>query len=338
MKRVGVIGVFVVLAFLLLASVVSAQDATPESTPEATELAVPEATLPPGALLDFPGPGAYTVQVKQGDLPRSYGVYIPEAYATLGEPAPLVVVLHAAAGTGTLAEQHTGFDSLADENGFIVAYPDGINGFWNDGRPVDPRVDMTVSDTAYIAGVIAFLGTKLSLDPARVYLTGYSMGGMMAIRAGCELGDQIAAVASVASNMPEYAQPFCNSSPPLSMLFLVGTDDHSVPWVGQPGNGTGYMSATNSLSYWSDHNHCADDPVEIALDDANPQDGTRVIVSRHEVCDANTEVDLYGIYFGGHTWPGRPNPLGVDPGLVSRDIDGTAVIWEFFNQHSRETE
>src|SRR5690606_17680731 len=105
------------------------------------------------------------------------GVYIPEAYAHAQTSVPLVVVMHGANGNGLIMEQHTGFSTLADEHGFIVAYPDGVNGFWNDGRPVDPRINPDISDSIYIAGMINFLSTKLSIDTTRVYLTGYSMGG-----------------------------------------------------------------------------------------------------------------------------------------------------------------
>ena len=152
------------------------QEPTAEATTEATEEPTPEATatatVAPGVMLDFPGPGGYTVQVTQSDIDRAYGVYIPEAYANAEAPVPLVIVMHGASGNGLIMEQHVGFSALADEHGFIVAYPDGVNGFWNDGRPIDQRINPDISDSLFIAGMINFLGTKLSIDTSRVYLTG----------------------------------------------------------------------------------------------------------------------------------------------------------------------
>lgn len=305
---------------------------TSEATAETTEPA-PVATVPPGALLDFPGPGGYTVQVTQAGIDRAYGVYIPEAYADAEESVPLVIVMHGASGNGLITEQHTGFSALADEHGFIVAYPDGVNGFWNDGRPVDPRINPDISDSIYIAGMINFLKTKLSIDLTRVYLTGYSMGGMMSIRGGCELSDQIAAFASVASTMPEYANVFCENSPPIPAMFLIGTDDQSIPWGGVPRQGSGYLSALNTVAYWAAHNSC-NEAAQSFLPNTDTEDGTLVTVTHYTDCANDADVILYGIVFGGHTWPGHPNPLGIDPGLVTNDIDGTQVIWDFFSQHA----
>lgn len=309
-------------------------DPTAETTPEVTDEPTPVATVPPGALLDFPGPGGYTVQVTQSGIDRAYGVYIPESYADAQESVPLVIVMHGAGGNGLLAEQHTGFSKLADEYSFIVAYPDGVNGFWNDGRPIDPRINPDISDSIYIVGMINFLKTKLSIDTTRVYLTGYSMGGMMAVRGGCELSDQIAAFASVASTMPEYSNVFCENSAPVPAMFLIGTDDVSIPWAGVGRQGSGYLSAVNTVRYWADHNGCTDTAAQSVLPDTDPSDGTLVTVTQHQECADDAEVILYGIVFGGHTWPGHPSPLGIDPGIVTNDIDGTRVIWEFFSRHA----
>ena len=69
---------------------------------------------------------------------RSYRLHVPEGYRET-ETVPLVVVVHGAFSTSAEFEQHTGFSELADREGFIVAYPDGIGilGFlqhWNAGH------------------------------------------------------------------------------------------------------------------------------------------------------------------------------------------------------------
>ena len=56
---------------------------------------------------------------------RSYRLHVPEGYRET-ETVPLVVVVHGAFSTSAEFEQHTGFSELADREGFIVAYPDGI--------------------------------------------------------------------------------------------------------------------------------------------------------------------------------------------------------------------
>jgi polyhydroxybutyrate depolymerase len=45
-------------------------------------------------------------------------------------------------------------------------------------------------------------------------------------------------------------------------------------------------------------------------------------------------VILYGIYGGGHTWPGSPFDAPFELGLTSMDINATETIWAFFEAHS----
>src|SRR5579872_2189199 len=68
-----------------------------------------------------------------GGHQRRYAVYVP---ADLMPGAPLVIVMHGGGGDGPYMRMSTGFefDMLADANGFVVAYPDGIDRGWNTCR------------------------------------------------------------------------------------------------------------------------------------------------------------------------------------------------------------
>ncbi|NMD03070.1 MAG: phospholipase, partial [Bacteroidales bacterium] len=49
-----------------------------------------------------------------------------------------------------------------------------------------------------------------------------------------------------------------------------------------------------------------------------------------------TEVILYAVEGGGHTWPGGFQYLPAwIIGKTSRDIDANEVIWAFFKRHSK---
>src|SRR5258706_3882458 len=140
----------VLVMLLLLAGVAAAQDATPEITPpeataeathiettaEATSEATPEATPEATASVRFEVAGSYTVRQPVGDanLHRQYTVHVPAKYFEAEKPAPLLIILHGAGGTGQGIESWSGFDGLSDKEGFLVAYPDAINSAWNDGR------------------------------------------------------------------------------------------------------------------------------------------------------------------------------------------------------------
>jgi polyhydroxybutyrate depolymerase len=66
---------------------------------------------------------------------RSYYAYIPSSYDGQ-ESVPLMIALHPFASSGRGMAALTDFDTFAEENGFIVVYPDSLGFRWNDGRPL----------------------------------------------------------------------------------------------------------------------------------------------------------------------------------------------------------
>jgi polyhydroxybutyrate depolymerase len=304
-------------------------ESTTEANVEPTAEATAESTLPPGAFADFPGPGSYTVRQPYADIERSYRVYIPERYSDEGDPVPLLIVMHGAGGDGASAEAMTGFNTLAEAENFIAVYPNGVNNAWNDGRQGDPRIS-NIDDVRFLSDVVEFMGRSLNIDPQRVYATGYSMGGMMAFRLGCERPDLFAAVGSVASTMPYYLLDRCDGTAPIPVIVFHGTDDRVVPWTGIS---NAYLSAGQTIGYWGDHNACTGDfPIE-NMPDADPTDHTQVL--RQALTECAADMVLYGVFWGGHTWPGHPINPALQLGQTSLDVDASAVIWEFFEAHER---
>jgi polyhydroxybutyrate depolymerase len=302
---------------------------TSEATIEVTLEATAEATAPPGAYLDFPGAGSYTVRLPYGDIERSYRVYIPEGYSDEGAGSALVIVMHGAGGNGATTETLTRFNALADTDPFVVVYPDGINNAWNDGREGDPRVGDT-DDVHFLSDIVSFMGNSLNIDPLRVYATGYSMGGMMAYRLGCERPDLFAAVGSVASTMPYYLVERCNDTQPIPLIVFHGTDDRVIPWTGI---GNAYLSAAQTIGYWANHNGCTGDFTIDNMPDADPTDHTQVM--RQVMTECAADMVLYGVFWGGHTWPGHPLNPALQLGQTSMDVDASALQWEFFKAHLR---
>ena len=66
-------------------------------------------------------------------LERTYEFYAPISIKA-DQPTSLVIALHGGGGRGHGIRGLTQFDSLADEKGFLVVYPDGLNHQWNDSR------------------------------------------------------------------------------------------------------------------------------------------------------------------------------------------------------------
>ena len=96
-----------------------------------------------------------------------------------------MVALHP--GTGAAAsgmETLTGYDALAEEKGFVVAYPDSQNGGWHIGCCTAER--RSADDLEFIDAMIEHLISTANVDPRRVYVTGFSVGAYMAYRMACE--------------------------------------------------------------------------------------------------------------------------------------------------------
>lgn len=112
---------------------------------------------------------------------RDYLVYIPSGRS--GQTLPLVVMLH---GCGQTAEDFaagTGMNLLAEELGFLVAYPEQTTGFslnrcWNWYRPGDQVRGK--GEPAIINGLTRDIVRNFPVDRKRVFIAGLSAGGAMA--------------------------------------------------------------------------------------------------------------------------------------------------------------
>jgi polyhydroxybutyrate depolymerase len=278
-------------------------------------------------------------------LERTYRIHMPPTYDK-SNAVPLLIALHGGRGSGEKMEELTlrGFNRLSDKEGFIVVYPDGIEKHWNDGREnVKYRAHREkIDDVGFISALIDHLAKQCNIDINRVYATGISNGAMMSFRLGCELSEKIAAIAPVAGSMPENLPGRCLFSRVLPVLMISNTDDQLVPWeggeirFGRQRFGK-VSSVAESVKFWTTHNQCSSAPNITWEPDRDPKDGTRVRKELYNQCRESSEVVLYGIEGGGHTWPGGHQYLPEwIIGKTSRDIDANEVIWSIFKKHARE--
>jgi polyhydroxybutyrate depolymerase len=297
----------------------------------AVALVAPAVTLPAQSVpaAASPAPAGEPRTLLAGGVSRRYFLYLPSTWHR-GRPAPLVLVFHGGGGRASGIAPHTGFSRLAEREGFVVAYPQGLNGRWNDGRGYAATYD----DVGFVRALLDTLGRELSVDPRRVYATGISNGAMFAYRLACDLPGVFAAVAPVAGAMPADLAPACAHTQPVSVLAFQGTADPLMPYFGggvarRRGR---VLSAERSIAFWATTSGCAapvttDEPDRVT-------DGTRVRRTAYGTCREGRAVELYTIEGGGHTWPGGP-PVGGSVGRVTREIDATPVIWAFFAGHPK---
>src|SRR5262249_50453881 len=121
---------------------------------------------------------------------------------------PLVVALHGLGSRGAAFARYFQTDVLADEMGFLVAFPDGTHEsrvgrrrFWNATDLCCDFYGSGVDDVAYIDDVISDMSARFRVDPKRVFLVGHSNGAYMAYRFACDRAARVAAIVSSAGAM-----------------------------------------------------------------------------------------------------------------------------------------
>ena len=136
---------------------------------------------------------------------------------------PLVLVFHGYGGQGKDLARSTGFNDLADNQGFLVAYPNGLVRRW--------EIDSD-NDVNFTAELIKQIQQQAKISPKRIYAVGISNGGFLVQRLACKLPRPIAAFASVVATLPANLMSDCQSRFPVSILMINGTNDLKVPWSG----------------------------------------------------------------------------------------------------------
>jgi polyhydroxybutyrate depolymerase len=272
---------------------------------------------------------------------RSYTVQLPTKRLV-----PLVVVLHGKTQRGADMMTRTAWPQVAKREGFAVVFPDGLNHAWADARtkagPALRGPPAGTDDVAFIAKLVEKLVASGTADPRRVYVTGISNGGAMAMTLVCARADLFAAGASVSMNLTDEAAVTCHPSRPLPMLLMNGTADPLVPYEGGRGSSyyaaDGFWSTDETLAFWRKLNGCETDNSDMTdLPDRAPADQSTVtrISSR---CPEGHDVVLYRINQGGHRMPGFspdarfPKVAASLLGSQNGDIDAAETIWTFFGQ------
>lgn len=292
---------------------------------------------------------SYYGSIVWNGLERTFLTHTPPSF-TKTRSIPLVIALHGGGGNAEAMVKLTmgGLNTLADKEGFVVIYPEGIEKNWNDGRSgneTDYRAhEENIDDVGFISALIDYQIKNLNIDPKRVYVTGMSNGAMMSLRLGCELAGKITAIAPVAGSIPQNLLAKCLPSGTVSVLLMNGTDDPLVPLGG--GYITGpfgvkkigkVISVDETINLWVNNNKCMQATVITDVRDEDPQDGATVQVKTYTGCGDGTEVILYTINGGGHTWPGGYQYLSKNiVGNTCRDINANEVIWNFFKRHSKQ--
>jgi polyhydroxybutyrate depolymerase len=232
---------------------------------------------------------------------RPYQTVIPTRYDA-AKPTPLVVVLHGYGANGLVQAGYFALPALAEERGFLLAYPDGTRDgtgklFWNATDACCDFANHGVDDVAYLAAVIDDMSARYTVDRKRVWLVGHSNGGYMANRLACDLAPRVAAIASLAgAEWTDAAR--CRPSEAVAVLAIHGDADASVP----------YAKGRESAGRWASRNGCAIDAERrTAIDLERSIDGSETDVEQWIGCRAGGDVALWTLRGGSHLPAFRPD-------------------------------
>ena len=274
--------------------------------------------------------------VTHAGLQRTYRLRIP---TSVPRSAPLVLALHGGGSNARQMERSSGLNGLADQEGFIVAYPESGSRNWYDGREgdFDSAHAERRDDAGFLAAVVAAVGREHPVDRRRIYATGISNGAFMSHYFAATHAELVAAIAPVVGGI---ADPFHRSfapSEPVSVLVVQGTEDPLVPYgSGDVVLGRGRVIPTEeALRLWRRANDCSAPPRTSLLPDRDRTDGCRVERTVWAGCRGGSEVVLLKMQGAGHTWPDGSQYLPRRViGRVCRDFDAS-YLWEFFQSHPK---
>jgi polyhydroxybutyrate depolymerase len=289
---------------------------------------------------DVKGAHTYKVDIdfQTEGFERNYLIHIPPGYDRR-KPLPLVIVIHGAFDTAKGIEEASGFSALADRKGFLVMYPNGIGimgllQHWNAGHCCGKAAEDKIDDVGYLNACIDSASKRLSIDSDRIFMVGFSNGGMLTYRFCAESGNRLAGAAVLAGAIgsrlgddpPMWTVPGTTS--PMPMLIMHGLEDKHVPFKGgslKPADPPRYYdSVDDAVAYWHRQNGCRSDKDKFKIINA------WVRLQQWEDCSSRRPVRLYTIGNWAHVWPGGSEIAGLEGAHPMKGFEAAELIWQFF--------
>jgi polyhydroxybutyrate depolymerase len=238
--------------------------------------------------------------IKVNGTIRNYRLHLPEEYDPNWE-YPLVLSFHGLNSDAERQEILTGFSTLADNEDFIVVYPDGLEAKWR-------FLQQKGEDVQFVKAIIRELAEDQSIDVRRIYANGISNGAQMVWRLVCDKPQIFAAVGFVSGGYPNLP-----GKPRPPAIIFHGTKDRILPYDGR----MAMMSVREFAQGWAESkNETGDIVLKKGEVQAEKWSGKRF------------QSILYTISGKGHSWPGSSMPERI----ATKEINASIEMWNFFKQ------
>lgn len=268
-------------------------------------------------------------------LTRSYRVYQSPNYNP-SVPASLVITLHGL-GDNMTAFSQLGFNYIADTANIIVVCPQAVNdplvaavfGYgtaWNSGAGMYYSgswyfPNSSVNDIGFMHALVDSARTNYSIDPSRMYICGFSMGGFMTERMALQSNLDFAAFASMSGTIGAGISNY-NPGRSVPIAHFHGTSDSTVYYVG---NQFG-IDPDSLIRFWVLNNGCNPVPDSVTFSDT-AADNITVDKFSYTGAGPDDEVLFYRMNGAAHEVLYQPD----------NDMTEILEIWKFFKRHKNLT-
>jgi len=245
---------------------------------------------------------------------REYLIYVPSSY---NESAnyPLLLNFHAFGGNAkNYIEHESDFREIAEQEEMILIYPQALllSGFsvWN-AAPFAEDNKTSSDDIGFVEILLDDLQETLSIDPNRIYATGFSNGAMFVYALACFTEGLIAGVAAVSGLQLNFED--CAPSHPMSVLIAHSTTNDVIPY----GGSSDVASVDETVLFWTSVNQTA-----TVAEESNHDLGDKTVwLYTYSEGTNGAQVLHYKVENGKHEW--------FDHNLAGQSFK--SFVWDFLS-------
>ncbi len=334
------------------------------SIPVAAELASGSANITPGLHTGWMTENYTDCSNITWTCNRTFKYYIPTSYDN-STAVPLLFSFCGLGSNGLGQIALTKFDALAEAEGFIAVFPDstalnasdptwsacmaahnwtlppltGSNIMWNcgaiNGTPIAPLQYVAgVDDAGFVNDMVDWFEANYAINASLIYATGMSNGAMFSYFLAFNLTGTFAGIAPVTGPMDLNLGWNATTTPtPTTVIAIRSPTDPIIPEAGECSwimcNNYSY-STNDTIAYWCGVNNITSPAVTTTWNSAAVDPYTQVTRYVYSGGTNGTQVILFKVSNGGHTWPLGPQyaPSYII-GRVGNQIDGSGQIWKY---------
>ncbi|MDH3688812.1 MAG: hypothetical protein OEU36_04945 [Gammaproteobacteria bacterium] len=208
-------------------------------------------------------------------------------------PLPVAVFFHGYRGSGNAVINNPSLVRAFTDLGILLIAPNGVGGSWAAmGSPGEAREDR--DEVAFVDAVIADAANRWPIDQNLTWITGFSLGGMLAHDIACLRGSRFAAYVPIAGVFWTPEPTACDAGP-VNLRHIHGLADTMVPMSGRQIREWRQGDVRKVIGMWARHNQCGDVP------DRTEEQGA-LICKIWDSCRSGKELQLC-LHKRGHMTP-----------------------------------